>query len=75
MATTNSSAPTSGTVYRRLLGYAARQWPLLVLAFIGMGVEAAAAGGLAASGATARGVFIETPQMPQRGSRARRSSA
>ncbi|HQW64646.1 MAG TPA: lipid A export permease/ATP-binding protein MsbA [Pseudomonadota bacterium] len=45
MATTNSSAPTSGTVYRRLLGYAARQWPLLVLAFIGMGVEAAAAGG------------------------------
>ena len=32
MATTNSSAPTSGTVYRRLLGYAARQWPLLVLA-------------------------------------------
>jgi subfamily B ATP-binding cassette protein MsbA len=32
-------------VYRRLLGYATRQWPLLVLAFIGMGIEAAAAGG------------------------------
>ena len=40
-----SAAPSSGTVYRRLLGYATRQWPLLVLAFIGMGVEAAAAGG------------------------------
>ena len=44
MASTPSAAPGSGTVYRRLLGYAARQWPLLVLAFVGMGVEAAAAG-------------------------------
>ncbi len=32
-------------VYRRLLGYAGRYWPLLVVAFIGMAVEAAAAGG------------------------------
>ena len=46
MATPNPDGATlpARQVYRRLLGYAARHWPLLVLAFIGMGIEAAAAG-------------------------------
>jgi subfamily B ATP-binding cassette protein MsbA len=46
--TAASEALSSGAIYKRLLAMAARHWPLLALAFLGMMVEAAAAGAFTA---------------------------
>ena len=36
--------PAAWPIYRRLLGHAGRYWPLLVMAMIGMVIEAVAGG-------------------------------
>ncbi|WP_024890038.1 lipid A export permease/ATP-binding protein MsbA [Luteimonas huabeiensis] len=41
---TQSDAPAAWPIYKRLLGYAARYWPLLVVALVGMIIEALAGG-------------------------------
>ena len=44
----DGAAPSPWQTYRRLLGYARSYWPLLVMAVLGMVVEAAAAGAFTA---------------------------
>jgi subfamily B ATP-binding cassette protein MsbA len=49
VAATSSVQPlTAGAVYRRLLGYSAKHWPLAIVALIGMLIEAGAAGAFTA---------------------------